>query len=322
MKSRKDAMSKKVRDELWDWFNDDISNRIESGGKCVTTTRWHEDDLTGRILAEARANPEGQKWEVLFLPAIAEGELHPEDPRKDGETLWPWIWSGRKMDMPKDEQERKAKKHLEELRDKNPFGFASLFQQRPTPKGGGMFDVDKITVVPVPSAKIVKEIRYWDNAATKDGGARTAGTKMAMLENGKFCWLHVEKGQWEAFTRNTNQRNIAEMDGKHVEIGFEVEPGGSGKESFQRIAKFLAGFNVWGDGVRDPKALRADGLATQVNAGNTEMVAGDWNMSLRDEMRSFPYGTFKDQVDSSSGAFNRLAGKVEFGMNDMVSLRL
>ena len=59
---------------------------------------------------------------------------------------------------------------------------------------------------------------------------------------------------------------------------------------------------------------RADPYSVQVNSGNVLVVRGDWNQVFIEEHRNFPFGTYKDQVDASSGAFNTLAGKRQVRM--------
>ncbi len=71
IKSRAEAESPKFRERLWKWFNDEIYTRLEPGGVIIIIqTRWHEDDLAGRLLQNMLEGKE--KWDVISLPAIAE----------------------------------------------------------------------------------------------------------------------------------------------------------------------------------------------------------------------------------------------------------
>jgi hypothetical protein len=71
VKNRSEAESKAYRENTWDWFNDDIYTRLEPKAAIILIqTRWHEDDLAGRLINEAKNG--GEQWEVLSLPAIAE----------------------------------------------------------------------------------------------------------------------------------------------------------------------------------------------------------------------------------------------------------
>jgi predicted phage terminase large subunit-like protein len=83
VKSRAEAESQTYRDNIWDWFNDDLYTRLEPGGAIILIqTRWHEDDLAGRLLREA-AEEGGEQWEVVNLPALAEGASTAETQRHE-----------------------------------------------------------------------------------------------------------------------------------------------------------------------------------------------------------------------------------------------
>jgi hypothetical protein len=148
IKGRKEAESLAVRKEVWHWFNDDIRTRLldECGRIVVIMTRWHEDDLIGRLTDPK--NPEyseedARKWRILDLPALARAG----DPlgRAVGTPLWP---------------ERFGKPYLEAIRTRNPRGFQSLYQCRPTPEDGEFFKRDWI--VPYRSvAEMPKNLRYF-----------------------------------------------------------------------------------------------------------------------------------------------------------------
>ncbi len=82
IKSHTEADSQSARDALWNWYRSDLATRLKPGGRIVLImTRWHQDDLGGRLL---EADP---SWHVVKLPALAEQN----DPlgRAPGEALWP-----------------------------------------------------------------------------------------------------------------------------------------------------------------------------------------------------------------------------------------
>ncbi len=77
IRNRADAESKTIRDNVWDWFNDDIYTRLEPDAAVVLIqTRWHDDDLAGRLLQEKEDG--GEDWSVVCLPALAEGDAETE----------------------------------------------------------------------------------------------------------------------------------------------------------------------------------------------------------------------------------------------------
>lgn len=123
VKSRKQAESETYRENTWDWFNDDLYTRLEPGGEIIVIqTRWHDDDLSGRLQKQS-LEEDGEHWEVVSLPALAEEN----DPlgRKPGEALCP---------------ERYDRAALLRIKSKlTGYGFDSLYQQRPTPREGALF---------------------------------------------------------------------------------------------------------------------------------------------------------------------------------------
>ena len=84
-KDRRDADSPTMRARAWDWYTSTLRTRLAPGGGIIVMhTRWHEDDLVGRLLQAQEAG--GEKWELVSYPAIAE---HDEKFRKEGDALHP-----------------------------------------------------------------------------------------------------------------------------------------------------------------------------------------------------------------------------------------
>jgi len=194
------------------------------------------------------------------------------------------------------------------------YGYAGQVGQKPTPPGGGMFKVDHFMMVQrLPDrVEYVHTVRYWDKAGSDGKGAFTVGVKMSKLIHGHYIIEDVKRGQWASEQREKIIRQTAEADGRGVEIGVEQEPGSGGKESAESTIRNLAGFSCFKDkpGKGDGnKAFRADPYSVQVNNGNVMMLTADWNHKYVDELRNFPFSTFKDQTDASSGAFHKLTGK-------------
>src|SRR5262249_51907849 len=99
----------------------------------------------------------------------------------------------------------------------------------------------------------------------------------------------------------------AKLDGTEVAVWCEQEPGASGKESAELTGKLLAGYSIHVEAVSGSKEVRAEPFAAQCEAGNVRLVRGPWNGAYIEELCSFPNGKNDDQVDGSSGAFNKLA---------------
>lgn len=89
-RNRQDADSAQIRDNVWDWYTSTLYTRLAPGGGIILiNTRWHEDDLSGRLL-EMQERGEGDTWRVINFPAIAE---HDEKHRRAGEALHPERYS-------------------------------------------------------------------------------------------------------------------------------------------------------------------------------------------------------------------------------------
>lgn len=151
-----------------------------------------------------------------------------------------------------------------------------------------------------------RRVRFWDKAGTEGAGDFSAGVRLAE-HAGSYYVEHVIRGQWSAQRRNQVMRQAAEFDGVEVPIWVEREGGSGGKESAEITVQDLAGWMVRADLVTGSKLARAGGFAAQAEAGNIKLVRGQWNEAYLAELHSFPDGAHDDQVDASSGAFNKLA---------------
>jgi predicted phage terminase large subunit-like protein len=138
---------------------------------------------------------------------------------------------------------------------------------------------------------------------------------MLRMRDGTFVVADVRRGQWSALDRERVIKQTAEVDrGLYptTKIYLEQEPGSGGKESAEASVRMLAGYSATADRVTGAKEIRADPFAAQWQAGNVKLVRGDWNRNYLDEHEHFPAGKYKDQVDASSGAFNKIASKYRY----------
>lgn len=99
-------------------------------------------------------------------------------------------------------------------------------------------------------------------------------------------------------------RQTAELDGVEVEIILEAEGGSGGKESAENSVRNLRGYRASSYHPTGDKAARAYSFASQVGAGNVYVLNREWTKDYIEELQHFPLGTYSDQVDASSGAFN------------------
>lgn len=267
--------------------------------------RLAENDPSGMLLEKMKAGKKKIRHICLpgeiFNPKAAESVQPPELVEKYVDGMLDPV--------------RINKDVLQELEaDLGQYGYAGQIQQQPAPPDGGMFKVGKIEKVQrPPDPMIIQQLRYWDKAGTdaKDnpGSAHTAGVKIAYLSTGKYCIMDVVRGQWASEEREAKIKSIAELDGPKVPIWIEQEPGSGGKDSARSTIKNLAGYSIHAEtvGGAGDKVRRADPFSVQVNWGNVVMVEGPWNHEFINELGSFPFSKWKDQVDAASAGFNKLA---------------
>ena len=132
IKDSVEAMSPTLRETLWNWFTQVFMTRLmtEKSKVVIVTTRWHEDDLVGRLTDPSNPHytqEECSKWKIINLPAFA--GINDPLKRKEGEVLWP---------------ERFNKDFLEAQRNLDPRGFSALYQQQPSPEDGDLFQRENI----------------------------------------------------------------------------------------------------------------------------------------------------------------------------------
>lgn len=195
------------------------------------------------------------------------------------------------------------------LAEMGSYGFASQILQEPVPLGGGQFEVDKIVLVDELPFELIREVRAWDKAGTKDGGAYSVGLRMGRSADGRYGITDVRRKQWGSADREANIKKTAEDDGDTIEVVIEVEGGSGGKESGENTVKNLAGFRTTAYHPTGDKETRAYHFSSMVGGGAVYCLKRAWTKNFIDELRYFPNSKYKDQVDAASTAFNRLVKK-------------
>ncbi len=284
VRGQAEADSAFARERLWDWYRSDLVTRLRPGGRVVVVmTRWHPDDLGGRLLAE------DQGWRVMRLPALAEpGDILG---RAEGEALWP-EWEDRSA------LERKRVT----MGDRS---FAALFQQMPRAAGGRLFEVGRLRVE---LARLDGAgARAWDLAASAEGDW-TVGVLVIRGAEGQFQVADVVRLRGDPHAVVQAVLATAELDGRGVVVCLPQDPGQAGRMQVQYLTGRLAGWRVVSSPESGAKATRAMPVASQVNGGGFGLLRGGWNGAFVEELRDFPGGAKDDQVDALSRAFGVLSG--------------
>ncbi len=296
-----DAESFTAREHLWDWFRSELVTRMKPQGRMVLVmTRWHVDDLAGRLMAQGG-------WATLRLPALA--EPYDQLGRDPGEALWP-EWEDRAA--------IEAKRAMLGERQ-----FAALFQQQPLREGGQVFDARGLRVVDsVPEGVTV---RAWDLAGTADTSGDpdwTVGVRLVRDAGGAVFIDDVVRFRAASGDVAGRIRAVAEMDGLGVAVGLPQDPGQAGKSQIMFLTQMLAGFRVVASPETGSKSLRALPVASQISNGALSMRRAAWNAVFLDELASFPQGRKDDQVDALARAFTMLlsvGGPARFSTTSFLS---
>lgn len=285
IRSRQDAESESVRDRIWEWYKSDLSTRLKPGARIILTqTRWHEDDLAGRVLEEMRHG--GDKWEVLSLPAEAEGA----DPlgRKPGEWLW-------------DDEYGYGQFLRHEKATQLPRNWSALYQQRPTPETGDYFKEEWLRPYDqAPARATLTVYGASDYAVTADGGDYTVHVVVGVDPAENLYLLDLWRGQTDS---SAWVEAFCDLVAEWKPLGWAEEQGqiksGVGPFLTKRQQERKAWVARTPFPTRGDKAVRAQSIRGRIAlSGLYVPIRAPWYAALRSEMLSFPAGKHDDQVDA------------------------
>ena len=284
IKDRQEAYSETVRQRIWDWYRSVLYTRLMPGGSIVLIqTRWHDDDLAGRLLAEAGEG--GDQWEVVELPALARDN----DPlgRMKGEALWPeWYPEDRLIQI----------KSVIGSRD-----WSALYQQEPQAEEGGFFLADWFKTVSEPPEGL--RIYGASDYATKDGeGDWTVHGICGVDEQDNMYMLDMWRGQtssdvWvESFLDLVDRWKPLQWAEEAGQIRASLDPYITTRQRERRSYCVRTPFTS-----RFDKRSRARAIQARMSAGKVFFVRNaPWLEELRLEMLRFDAGRHDDQVDVMS----------------------
>ena len=271
-----DAQSALKRERVWEWYTGTAYNRLEPGGAIILINhRMHEDDLSGRILAQQAAG--GDRFEVIEFPAISDA----------GHALCP---------------ERYTLDELQRIRANTlPRFWSALYQQRPAPEDGDYFKSDWLrSYAEVPARDTLRVYGGSDYAVTRDGGDYTAHVVIGLDPRGRIYLLDVWRGRTDSSVWIEAFCDLVE---KWAPIGWAEERGqirsGVGPFLTRRMRERCTFVHREGFPARGDKSIRAqsirgrmalDGLYVPVHAG--------WYADFETELLTFPMGKHDDQVDA------------------------
>lgn len=272
-KDREEADSELRRQRVWDWYTSTAYTRLMPGGAIVViNTRWHDDDLTGRLLHEQENG--GDKWEVLSLPAIDE----------DGAALWPeWY----------------PLERLEQIRGVLPArDWNSLYQQNPIPDEGDYFKSSWFQEY----EKLPENLRMYgasDYAVTDGGGDYTEHGVAGIDGNNNLYLVDWYKKQASADVWIESQCDLIVKHSPHCWFG-EAGPIRRSIEPFlnQRMQARQAYCRIeWLASIAD-KPTRARPFQALASMGKVFIPRNaPWRGELMNQVLRFPAAKNDDGVD-------------------------
>lgn len=274
IKDRQEADSETQRETVWDWYTSTAYTRLAPGGRIIVIqTRWHEDDLSGKLLAEQARG--GDKWDVLELPAIND----------DGAALWPDFY---------------PIEALERIRAVLPArDWSALYQQRPAPDEGDYFKREWFKWYTVPPNHL-RTYGASDYAVTAKGGDYTVHVVAGVDPDDNLYILDMWRSQAESHVWVEEFINLVQ---KHRPLNWGEEQGQIIKSLGPFIDKRMRERRVYCR--REAMASVAD-KPTRCRSFQARAAMGKvylphnapWIADLLGEMMNFPVGKHDDQVDA------------------------
>lgn len=286
------ASSKTYRDQVYDWFNSTLYTRLEKDG-CIllTMTRWHGEDLIGRLLSEAKNDPSKDQWTVVDFPMIQDKEPTEFDTRSMGEPLWPEKYSIEKCAATKATVGSKI--------------WSSLYQQKPTNLEGSIIKREWIRFYKEAPKHFEDTTQGWDFAVKNTSTSDYCAGQVWGRDKNKYYLLDSIRTRAD-FPRQIQL--VIEFSKKWPNVLSKVVEdkanGTAVMDTLKNSIEGLIGYNP-----DKSKELRLQAVAPLFEAGNVYLPdpsIAPWVDEFIDELVSFPDSEHDDMVDSCSMSITKL----------------
>ncbi|MBQ9638828.1 MAG: phage terminase large subunit [Bacteroidales bacterium] len=282
VKDAVEAYSTTYRERVWEWYTSVFLTRLHNESKqLLIMTRWHDDDLAGRLLER-----EGNTWDVVSIPALCEDKSNPNDPREIGEALW---------------ENRHSRERLLEVEKRSPQTFAALYQQRPTIQGGNIIKRDWFGHVSAAEFNRMYHgepvVFFLDTAYTSNQANDPTGIIATCKIGGELYITHAEKVLMKFPDLIRHIPQYVKAHGYTTKSSIRIEPKANGLSVIDEL-KDKTGLNVTKTpSPKDDKETRLNVASPSIEAGRVVLVDGAWTEQFIDEVCGFPAKPHDEYVD-------------------------
>jgi predicted phage terminase large subunit-like protein len=296
VKDMVEATSVKRKQQVYDWYHSVASTRLSANGKVIIVmTRWAEDDLAGRLIADAKKDPETEQWEVISFPELFDSEhefIHPLDPRKEGEVLWP-------SRFPQDKMEKRKKSTVSKI-------WNSLFQQEPAPDSGVILNPNYFQYFKEMPTEFDHKMASWDCTFKEtDGSDFVVGQVWGIKGPHKYLLWLVRKRM--SFPETI--KSMLSVCNRFPDLQYSlIEDKANGPAVISTLKNKVRGLVAYNPNTS--KEARAHAVSPQIEAGNV-WLPDKYSEEVRrmcpwldeldimiEEVKAFPFGKNDDCVDA------------------------
>lgn len=290
-KNAEEANSKTIRDKVWEWYQSTLYTRLEPNGVLVIVqTRWHEDDLVGRLL-----NPEYGKvedWTIINLPAIA--EENDVLGRKPGKALWPSRFNIKELNRIK--------------QSVGSYWWNALYQQRPSPPEGSIIHRSWWKYYEKTPSAFDEIIQSWDCTFKEtDNGSYVVGQVWGRKGANKYLLDQVRARMDFTATIKAIKMLSAKWPQARTKL---IEDTANGPAIISVLNKEITG--IIPIRPKSSKEARLYAVSPDIEAGNVYLpdpAIAPWVHDFVEECSAFPNGKNDDQVDTMTQALNRFTAR-------------
>ncbi|ANY70721.1 hypothetical protein BBD42_13085 [Paenibacillus sp. BIHB 4019] len=305
VKNAEEANSEVMREKVWDWYQSTLYTRLTPDGRIIVVmTRWHEDDLVGRLLKKEsdeikEGTHKGEQWTVINFPAIAEDDDFLG--RIEGEPLWPEFG----FDAHRLEQIKS---------DVGSYVFNALYQQRPSAAGGTIFKREyfryfREELIGNMPYIVVGEKRYRKHDLWSFQTVDTANSEKTINDPFVVSTWYVTPSRdlllydvYRTHITGPDQKPLMRQMINRFRPRFQaIEDKTFGTNLIQECKR--EGMTVRAVKVDKDKVTRSLVIAARYEVGMVyHREDAQWLTDYEDELLSFPRGKHDDQVDTASMA--------------------